>query len=110
METLGASRQSTHAVIGPTISQAAYEVGPEFVDAFLIEDEQNQRYFANGVGDRMQFDLPGYLLNRLRQAGVGYAEWTGHCTFSDPERFFSYRRTTKNKEADYGRLISVITA
>jgi len=44
----------------------------------------------------------------MRQAGVGGAEWTRHCTYSDPERFFSYRRATHANEADYGRLISAI--
>ena len=44
----------------------------------------------------------------LREAGVGHAEWTRHCTYSDPDRFFSYRRATHQGEADYGRLISAI--
>jgi YfiH family protein len=108
METLGARRDRTIAVIGPTISQAAYEVGPEFVETFLDEDRESARFFANGAGDRALFDLPGYALWRLRAAGVGQAEWTRHCTYRDPERFFSYRRTTHAGEADYGRLISVI--
>jgi hypothetical protein len=56
----------------------------------------------------MQFDLPGYSLARLRAAGVGHAEWTRHCTYSDPERFYSYRRSVHQGEADYGRLVSVI--
>lgn len=55
----------------------------------------------------MQFDLPAYGLHRLRAAGVE-AEWTRHCTYSDPERFYSFRRTTHQREADYGRLISAI--
>jgi len=108
MEALGANRAAITAVIGPTISQAAYEVGPEFLDSFLQDDPLSQRFFANGTGDRMLFDLPGYSLQRLRQAGVGHAEWTRHCTYRDPERFFSFRRTTHAGEADYGRLISVI--
>lgn len=108
METLGARRQNITAVIGPTISQAAYEVGPEFFDRFRTEDESSTRFFANGTGDRMLFDLPGYGLHRLREAGVAHAEWTGHCTYRDPERFYSFRRTTHAGEADYGRLISVI--
>ena len=95
-------------MIGPTISQAAYEVGPEFFDRFRAEDEASTRFFANGQGDRLLFDLPGYGLHRLRQAGVGHAEWTGHCTYRDPERFYSFRRTTHAGEADYGRLISTI--
>ena len=109
METLGAKRENIAAVIGPSISQRAYEVGPEFMDSFMAEDPNYARYFINGEGDRMLFDLPGFGLNRLRAAGVGHAEWTRHCTFSDPERFYSYRRTTHAKEADYGRLIAAIT-
>ncbi|WP_419737667.1 peptidoglycan editing factor PgeF [Ruegeria sp.] len=108
MEALGATRENTRAVIGPSISQAAYEVGPEFLDAFMAESSENSRFFANGTEDRMQFDLPAFGLHKLRQAGVGQAEWTRHCTYSDPDRFYSYRRTTHAKEADYGRLISAI--
>lgn len=108
MESLGADRQGIAAVIGPSISQSAYEVGPEFLDAFLAEDESYGRFFANGTGDRLKFDLPGFGLHRLRAAGVGQAEWTRHCTYSDPDRFYSYRRTTHANEADYGRLIAAI--
>lgn len=108
MEALGARRQQISAVIGPTISQSAYEVGPEFFDRFRAEDEASTRFFANGTGDRMLFDLPAYGLSRLRAAGIGAAEWTRHCTYGDPDRFYSYRRTTHRGEADYGRLISVI--
>lgn len=108
MEALGATRAGTAAIIGPTISQRAYEVGPEFLDAFLTEDERYGRFFAGGAGDRVQFDLPGFGLHRLRAAGVGLAEWTRHCTYSDPERFFSYRRSVHRHEADYGRLLSAI--
>ncbi|MDX1780259.1 MAG: peptidoglycan editing factor PgeF [Thalassovita sp.] len=108
METLGANRANTVAAIGPTISQRAYEVGPEFLDNFLAADPSNSRFFANGTGERYMFDLPAYGLQRLRQAGIGEAEWVRHCTYSDPERFYSYRRATHDGQADYGRLISAI--
>ncbi|MCK0150411.1 peptidoglycan editing factor PgeF [Marivita sp. S6314] len=107
MMTLGATRDGIVAVIGPSISQRAYEVGPEFLDAFLDEDPQNARFFANGSDDRFHFDLPAFGLHRLRTAGIA-AEWTRHCTYSDADRFYSYRRATHAREADYGRLISVI--
>ncbi|SFQ37582.1 conserved hypothetical protein [Roseivivax halotolerans] len=107
MVKLGADRGAIRAVIGPSISQRAYEVGPDFLEDFEAEDPRYMRFFANGEGDRMLFDLPGFGLMRLREAGVS-AEWTRHCTYNDPERFFSYRRTTHAKEADYGRLISTI--
>ncbi|MEO0401616.1 MAG: peptidoglycan editing factor PgeF [Pseudomonadota bacterium] len=109
MVALGAKRDQIHAVIGPSISQRAYEVGPDFFDIFLDEDPENTRFFAGGDGDRMHFDLPGYGLARLRDAGIGSAEWTRHCTYYDPDRFYSYRRSVHAKDPDYGRLISVIT-
>lgn len=109
MCALGATRESIVAVIGPTISQRAYEVGPEFFEMFVAEDDCYQRFFAAGDGDRLHFDLPGFGLHRLRAAGVETAEWTRHCTYSDADRFYSYRRTTHAKEADYGRLIAAIT-
>ena len=109
MVDLGARRGAISAVIGPCIGQRSYEVGPEFFDTFMAEDPDAARFFAQGKGDRMHFDLPGFGLFRLRAAGVGHAEWTRHCTYSDPHRFYSYRRSTHGKEADYGRLIAAIT-
>jgi polyphenol oxidase len=108
MERLGARRDRIRAVIGPSISQRAYEVGPEFLDAFLADDPANDRYFAAGPADRAMFSLQSYSLDRLRAAGIAQAEWTGHCTYSDPARFFSFRRSVHHHEADYGRLISAI--
>ncbi|PIE15333.1 MAG: polyphenol oxidase [Rhodobacterales bacterium] len=108
MEALGATRDNITAVIGPSISQSAYEVGPEFLETFTAEDPEYTRFFSNGTGDRYLFDLPAFGLHRLRSAGVGTAEWTRHCTYSDPDRFYSYRRATHAGEADYGRLVSVI--
>lgn len=108
MESLGARRQNISAVIGPSISQRAYEVGPEFFDRFRADNPANSRFFVPGSGDRLMFDLPGYGLERLRSAGVDQAEWTGHCTYSDASRFYSYRRSVHHHEADYGRLISVV--
>ncbi|WP_288928104.1 peptidoglycan editing factor PgeF [uncultured Maritimibacter sp.] len=108
MVALGARRENINAVIGPTISQPNYEVGPEFMDRFMDEDPENGRFFAGGEGDRVQFDLPAFGLHRLREAGVGHAEWTRHCTYADPARFYSYRRSVHRNEADYGRLISAI--
>lgn len=108
MEDLGADRRNIHAAIGPCISQAAYEVGPEFFETFADDDPETRRFFANGKGDRMLFDLPAYGLWRLRRADVGHAEWCGQCTYGAPDRFYSYRRSVHAKDADYGRLMSVI--
>ncbi len=105
MRDLGATQ--IRAVIGPSISQRAYEVGWDFMENFTAADPEYQRFFSNGPNDKPMFDLPGFGLSRLRAAGVE-AAWIGHCTYSDPERFFSYRRTTHQNEPDYGRLISAI--
>lgn len=108
MVALGANRDDIFAVIGPCISQRAYEVGPEFLDTFMTHDPENSRFFGQGQNGRYLFDLPAFGLHRLREAGIGGAEWIRHCTYGDPARFYSYRRATHAKEADYGRLISVI--
>ncbi|WBL32340.1 peptidoglycan editing factor PgeF [Sinirhodobacter sp. HNIBRBA609] len=108
MEALGADRANITAVIGPCISQRAYEVGHDFMENFLVEDPDYGRFFSGGPAGKPMFDLPAFGLHRLREAGVGEAEWTRHCTYSDSERFYSYRRTTHAGEADYGRLISTI--
>lgn len=108
MVELGGRVSDITAVIGPTISQRAYEVGPEFFETFYDADAFNARFFVNGENGRFLFDLPGYGLHRLRAAGVGHAEWTRHCTYSDAARFYSYRRSVHRKEADYGRLLSSI--
>ena len=78
------------------------------MDRFLIEDDRYARFFSGGPNGRPMFDLPGFGLATLRDLGVD-AEWIGHCTYSDPVRFFSYRRATHEGAADYGRLISAIT-
>lgn len=108
MIRLGAARENIRTVIGPCISQQAYEVGQEFFETFADENPDNTRYFISGAGDKMQFNLPMYLLDRLRGADIKSADWVGHCTYSDAENYFSYRRTTHAKEPDYGRQISVI--
>lgn len=108
MEGLGAERGRVVAVIGPSISQRAYEVGQEFLERFMDDDPDHGRFFVNGAAGKYQFDLVGFGLSRLRAAGVAAAEWTGHCTYADPARFYSYRRATHRGEADYGRLIASI--
>jgi YfiH family protein len=110
MEGLGARRDKIIAVLGPMISQAAYEVGPEFVARFLEADAGNTRFFAPGrKPDHAQFDLPGFIGARLEHAGIGEVVDLRLCTYSDEEKFYSFRRTTHRGEPDYGRLISAIT-
>jgi YfiH family protein len=108
METLGADRARISAVLGPTIRQPSYEVGPEFVARFRAADKDNARFFTPAERpDYAFFDLAGYVANRLERASVAQFEDLGHCTYAD-ERFYSYRRSVHRAEPDYGRHINAI--
>lgn len=106
MIELGAMRERVVATLGPTISQASYEVGPEFTARFGAE-EIDRWFVPSTTPGHAMFDLPGYIVDRLERTGV-HASWTGHCTYAAPETFFSYRRATHRVEADYGRQLSAI--
>lgn len=108
MEHLGARRDQIVATIGPAISRSAYEVSQDFFERFADDDPGNTAFFMNGKPGKYHFDLPGFGLHRLRHAGVTKSHWLGRCTYGEPEQFFSYRRATHAKEADYGRLLSAI--
>ncbi len=109
MEALGARRARIVAVLGPTIAPESYEVGRDFVARFRAEAPGMERFLTAGARpDHAQFDLPGFILARLGEAGVGEAATLGLCTYADPDRFYSYRRATHRGEPDYGRLISAI--
>jgi polyphenol oxidase len=109
MEDNGADRSSISAAIGPCIHQGSYEVGPEFREAFVNDEETNATYFQPSHRDRhFQFDLPGFVRSRLANLGLKRLDDVGIDTYGDEQRFFSYRRTTHNNEADYGRGLSAI--
>jgi hypothetical protein len=108
MAGLGAEPARIVAVLGPSISQTNYEVGPEFVSRFVSADPANERWFATSARPgHSLFDLNGYTIDRLGKAGVR-ASALGCCTYADEGRFYSYRRTTHRAEPDYGRQISAI--
>lgn len=108
MQAEGARRERIVAVVGPCISQAAYEVGPEFEAEFLAKDAGSQRFFSVPVdGGRPHFDLSGFVAARLTAAGLAKVETIDLCTYTS-ESSFSYRRSQRRKEPDYGRQISAI--
>jgi len=109
MEKIGANRERISAVLGPTISQNAYEVGPEFKEQFLSTDTNYAPFFKNGTKDgKSFFNLPAFIEYRLAEAKIKHFVSLDHCTYGDENRFFSFRRTTHRSEQDYGRLISAI--
>jgi YfiH family protein len=109
MERLGANPERVVAVIGPTISQRAYEVGADYVERFLAEEPASSPFFMTDDGSgEPHFDLAGYVAERLARAGVGTVSDLGLCTYCDETRLFSYRRSQHHGEQDYGRQISAI--
>jgi YfiH family protein len=109
MEKLGAARERIVVALGPMIRQKNYEVGPEFVERFRAADGGNARFFVpSAKTGHAMFDLAGYARARLQRAGIAQIEDLDLCTFADPEKFYSYRRTTLKAEPDYGRHINAI--
>ncbi len=74
MEALGAERSRIAAAVGPCIAQSSYEVDETFRDRFLADAAANHAFFVTGRPDHFQFDLSGYVANRLQSAGLGRIE------------------------------------
>ncbi|MGI9317127.1 MAG: peptidoglycan editing factor PgeF [bacterium] len=110
MEQLGARRAAIRCCIGPAIQCQSYEVGEEFKEKILAVDPgQAERCFTtNSQSGKVHFDLPQYIESRLKASGIEQIEKCDHDTYSDAERFFSYRRTCHEGENQYGRQIGAI--
>jgi YfiH family protein len=108
MERLGARRENIHAAVGPCIGQPSYEVDEAFRARFLEHDPDNARFFVPGEGGKPHFDLEAYVVHRLLAVGIDEVEALNLDTYSNADRFYSYRRSTHRGEADYGRQLSAI--
>ncbi len=108
MRALGATAENIIAAIGPAIAQNSYEVGDDLRDVLLLESLGNASYFTPNQTGRWQFDLKSYVVAKLADAEVSRINLLALDTFCDKDAFFSYRRTTKAGEPDYGRQVSVI--
>jgi YfiH family protein len=102
--------EDIQAVIGPCISPKSYEVDNNFKKRFVERSPDYAVFFAPGTRDgHPMFDLPGFCRHVLKKAGVDDVQDIGRDTRAEDNLFFSYRRTTLNKDPDYGRQLSVIT-
>ena len=108
MEKLGARRHRIAAVVGPCIAQLSYEVDDSFRDRFCQQEPGCERFFAESATGKPHFDLPAYVVHKLIAAGVEQVEALHLDTYAEPDRFYSYRRSTHRGEADYGRQASLI--
>lgn len=108
METLGAHRDRIVCAIGPCIAQKSYEVDEGFFERFADADPANERFFTDGKLGHYQFDIEGYVAARLAAGGITKVECLGEDTYSQPERFFSYRLSCHRNEPGYGGQMSMI--
>lgn len=108
MEVLGADRSRVTCAIGPCIAQKSYEVDAAFFQQFAEADPANERFFLDGKPAHFQFDIEGYVASRLAVAGISKVECMGKDTYSEPDRFFSYRRSCHLNEPGYGGQMSLI--
>jgi YfiH family protein len=109
MRRLGAEPARTVAAVGPCIGPRSYEVGLEFLDRFAERAPGAERFFAPAAqADKRLFDLPGFVLARLREAGVGACAWIGRDTCAEEADFYSNRRAVRRGQDDHGRLLSAI--
>lgn len=109
MMQLGARRDQITAAVGPCIGPESYEVGPEFHDRFLSESSHNALYFQpSDKAGHVYFDIGGFVLDKVRGSGVNTAERLKADTYSEKDKFYSYRRSCHRNEPDYGRQLSGI--
>ncbi|HEY0666011.1 MAG TPA: peptidoglycan editing factor PgeF, partial [Gallionella sp.] len=89
---MGVAPQHLMAWLGPAISQQAFEVGDEVRARFVEADPQAAAAFIPGRDGKWFADI--YALARLRLDALGIVQvyGGGYCTYSERDRFYSYRR------------------
>ncbi len=108
MIALGADPSRIRAAIGPTISAANYEIGPETAAQIVALDEAASNHVAiPQASTREHFDIPALLTEQLFGAGVGLVSDLSLCTYANPQKYFSHRYATHHGITT-GRQISVI--
>lgn len=91
------------AWLGPAIGAQAFEVGPEVRERFVTADSGATAAFRPGRRDRWLADIDRLARQRLSRLGVVEVAGGGFCTYSDAQRFFSYRR-----DGSCGRMATLI--
>ncbi len=81
------------AWLGPCIGPAAFEVGDDVRDAFLAAGSGTS-FLPGRAPGKWLANLPLLARLRLQALGVTTIHTAGHCTYSEPEHFWSYRRST----------------
>ena len=95
------------ACIGPCIGKKSYEVDLIFYKKFLNKSKKNKKYFSHKNKNKKLFNLRKFVADKLVELKVK-VHHVDHDTFKEKMNFFSYRRSYKLKQNDYGRCISVV--
>ncbi len=103
LERLALPPEEILAWLGPAIGPQAFEVGGEVVAAFVTGDPGAMAGFRQVTAERWYADLYALARRRLQARGVEQITGGDYCTFSDAERFYSYRRDGRT-----GRMASLI--
>jgi hypothetical protein len=102
------SNNKMFASVGPCIGKKSYEVDINFYKKFISKSKKNAVYFVKKNNNKKLFNLRRYINDKLMRLNIK-VDHVNHDTFKEKNRFFSYRRSQKLNEKDYGRCISVIS-
>jgi YfiH family protein len=107
MQALGAT--DIRAIIGPMIQQYSYQVSIDFYNEFLLENRDNLRFFKETADPiRWNFNLPNYVESKLSLSGVNDIENLMIDTYTNIQKYYSYRRFCHNNAEEKGRNIAVV--
>jgi YfiH family protein len=101
------SKTKIFASIGPCIGVKNYEVDLIFYKKFLDKSQKNKMYFSHKNKNKKLFNLRKFVADKLIELEVKI-DHVNHDTFKEKTNFFSYRRSIKLKQNDYGRCISIV--
>lgn len=97
------ARGEVMAWLGPAIGPASFEVGEEVRDAFIAHDALAATAFISIAEGKWLADIYQLARQRLSSCGITQVYGGKFCTYSDPARFYSYRR-----DGQTGRIASLI--
>ena len=101
------SNNRIYACVGPCIDQKNYEVGSTFFKKFIKKSKKNRKYFSQQNKRKKLFNLRKFVTDKLLKYEIK-VDQVKKDTFAQKSNFFSYRRSRKLEEKDYGRCISTI--
>ena len=106
IRSIGGS-ENIFAAVGPCIGRISYEVDRNFYKKFLMKSKKNKKYFSNKSNNKKLFNLRKFVSDKLIEQNVSI-DHVNRDTFREKKNFFSYRRSFKLKQNDYGRCISAV--